>query len=92
MCIFNYDCITLTTFCLIGGLDLIIAPGVAFNKKGDRLGHGRGYYDGFLAKVAKLQTKPVITVGLALKEQIVESIPVDPNFDITIDYVLYDDN
>lgn len=55
-------------------IDLIIVPGIAFDTKGNRLGHGGGYYDWLLSK---LSTVP--TIGLAFSFQIVQKIPVEPN-------------
>lgn len=60
-------------------IDLVIVPGVAFDKKGNRLGHGTGYYDRFLNKISKT----VPTIGLAFDFQIIRSLPVLPH-DISV--------
>jgi len=51
-------------------IDLIIIPGIAFDCKGNRIGHGMGYYDRLLKK--KNHTH---RFGLAFEFQIVEIIP-----------------
>jgi 5-formyltetrahydrofolate cyclo-ligase len=62
-------------------LDLIVVPGVAFDKKGFRLGHGVGYYDRFLAVTNTFK------LGLAYDFQLVDELPIDPH-DIAIDAIL----
>ena len=60
------------------GLDLIVLPGVAFDLQGGRLGHGKGYYDRYVARTRQQQPQtPPATVALALLEQIVEAVPRD---------------
>ncbi|PWN49577.1 5-formyltetrahydrofolate cyclo-ligase [Violaceomyces palustris] len=68
------------------GLDLILAPGVAFDTKGGRLGHGKGYYDRYFARADKWAEergrKGPITVALALSDQVLpegELVPSDEN-------------
>ncbi len=56
-----------------GGFDLVLVPGVAFDRKGGRLGHGFGYYDRFLGGLAE----SVSLVGLAYSHQVVREVPVD---------------
>ncbi|MFD3447727.1 5-formyltetrahydrofolate cyclo-ligase [Microbacteriaceae bacterium 4G12] len=51
-------------------IDLLLMPGVAFTKRGDRLGYGGGYYDRFLTQYDGK------TVALAFSVQIVPEIPV----------------
>ncbi len=52
-------------------IDLVIVPGVAFDKKGNRLGRGKGYYDAFLKKLPKKTT----SLGLAYDFQILPFVP-----------------
>ncbi|MFH1867845.1 MAG: 5-formyltetrahydrofolate cyclo-ligase [Candidatus Omnitrophota bacterium] len=51
-------------------IDMIIVPGVAFDKKGNRIGHGGGYFDIFLKNLPK----KIPTVGLAFKIQLLNRI------------------
>jgi 5-formyltetrahydrofolate cyclo-ligase len=52
-------------------IDLVVVPGVVFDKKNNRLGRGAGYYDRFLQELPL--TTP--TVGLAFDIQMVDVIP-----------------
>ena len=74
---------------LTGGLDMIICPGVAFTPEGHRLGHGKGYYDSFLRNLTDNSKKPIHIFGLALKEQIYETIPFTER-DFQLQKVLFD--
>ncbi len=65
-----------------GGFDLIIVPGVAFDRQGNRLGRGKGYYDRFLS-----QHLEVKRIGLCFDFQLVDDIPAEP-FDIRMDEVI----
>ena len=56
-----------------GVFDLVVVPGVAFDRDGRRLGHGFGYYDRFLATLPEGVTR----VGLAFAHQVVPEVPVD---------------
>ncbi|KAI4314248.1 hypothetical protein L6164_027176 [Bauhinia variegata] len=74
-------------------VDLIILPGLAFDRCGRRLGRSGGYYDLFLKKyqelVKKQNWKPPLHVALSYSVQIVENerIPVTP-FDVPVDALI----
>ena len=55
---------------------LVIIPGVVFDKKRNRIGYGKGYYDRFLSKYNYLKT---LAIGFEL--QVEDEIPSEP-FDI----------
>jgi len=55
------------------GLDLILTPGLAFDRAGGRIGYGAGCFDRFLPKCRGL------IVGLALDMQMVDLVPMEPH-------------
>ncbi|MBI5415890.1 MAG: 5-formyltetrahydrofolate cyclo-ligase [Candidatus Omnitrophica bacterium] len=65
-------------------LDLVIVPGVAFDRHNHRLGRGQGYYDRFL-KGLSARTP---TIGLAFDFQIVDHLPLQEEHDVPVSSVL----
>lgn len=51
--------------------DLILVPGMAFDRRGGRLGRGRGYYDRFLASASGF------LAGICFDDQLVPEVPCD---------------
>lgn len=62
---------------------LVLMPGLAFTKGGDRMGYGGGFYDKFLSSEPDHPT-----VALCYDFQIVDQIPTD-DYDIPVDLVLW---
>jgi len=65
-------------------LDLIVVPGLAFDKKGNRLGRGKGCYDRFLAALS--DSTP--SIGLAFDFQVLPLIPTTSN-DVSIKKIVF---
>lgn len=65
--------------------DLVIAPLLAFDRRGHRLGQGAGHYDRTLSNLRA--TKPVFVLGLAYAGQEVEELPAEPH-DERLDAIL----
>jgi len=66
-------------------LDLVVVPGLAFDKAGNRLGRGLGYYDRFLCRLPK----DIPTVGLAFDFQVVSDFPPLEPHDCPVTKVLF---
>jgi len=62
-------------------IDLVIVPGIVFDKNNHRIGYGKGYYDDFLKDFKGK------TIGLAFSLQILEIIPKD-EWDVKLDKVI----
>ncbi len=65
--------------------DIIIMPGVAFDRKCNRLGYGGGFYDLLLSNLEM----PPMLIAIAYSEQIIERVPVERH-DVTMDMVVTD--
>jgi 5-formyltetrahydrofolate cyclo-ligase len=65
--------------------DILIVPLAAFDRSGNRIGHGAGYYDMTINRLRSL--KPVIAIGIAYAVQEVAEVPVTPR-DARLDLVL----
>ncbi len=66
-------------------VDAVIAPGLAFDRSGYRLGYGGGNYDRFLARLGRGATR----VGIAFHVQVLPSVPHGPG-DEPVDFVVTD--
>jgi len=64
-------------------IDVVLVPGLAFDKMGYRVGYGKGYYDTFLPRL----TDHAVTVGITYDNQLLDAIP-RAEHDIAIDFVV----
>lgn len=62
-------------------IELMIVPAVAFDRKGNRLGRGKGFYDRLLASAKATK------VGVGYEFQLLDSLPVEPH-DVAMDMVI----
>jgi len=65
-------------------LQVIVCPGVAFDRQGGRLGRGKGYYDSFLHEVRG----KIPIIGLAYDCQVMEENMPFEYHDVSMDHVI----
>jgi 5-formyltetrahydrofolate cyclo-ligase len=71
----------------VESLDLIMVPGVGFDRRGGRMGHGKGYYD----KLLQHARRNTPLVALAFECQVFDEIPV-ADHDIFMDKLITEDH
>jgi 5-formyltetrahydrofolate cyclo-ligase len=64
-----------------GEVDLILVPGVAFDRQNHRLGRGKGYYDRLLKSMCARK------IGVCFDFQVLEEIPTEKH-DVSMDFVV----
>lgn len=62
-------------------IELIVVPAVAYDRKGNRLGRGKGFYDRLLSSTAATK------VGIGYEFQIVDELPTEEH-DVPMDIVI----
>ncbi|MCJ7730551.1 MAG: 5-formyltetrahydrofolate cyclo-ligase [Sedimentisphaerales bacterium] len=67
-------------------IDLVVAPALGFDRKGNRLGHGGSYYDRFFANTAIKAQR----CGFAFAEQMIEDVPMRDH-DKQMDFLVTDE-
>ena len=66
-------------------LDLIVVPAVAYDRNGNRVGRGKGYYDRLLC------TAKATKIGVGYDFQLVDEVDAEPH-DIAVDIVITESN
>lgn len=68
------------------GTYVVVAPGLAFDESGRRLGRGGGHYDRFFERIGLLDS---VKIGVCWSMQLVRAIPVDPH-DVNMDWICHE--
>lgn len=79
---FHIDEPTGTPFTDYGQIDLAVIPGVAFDRQGNRLGRGKGYYDRLLPRIPT-----AYKIGLCFHFQLLDEIPAEAH-DVRMDEII----
>ncbi|MEB3100910.1 5-formyltetrahydrofolate cyclo-ligase [Ferviditalea candida] len=68
-------------------IDLILVPGMAFDRAGRRLGYGGGFYDRLLASLGGQGSKTPVKASLIYQFQLVDEVPAEQH-DIRVDTLI----
>ena len=62
-------------------IELVVVPAVAYDRKGNRLGRGKGFYDRFLKSTA------AVKIGVGYEFQLFDELPTEPH-DVGMDVII----
>lgn len=65
----------------ISRMELIVVPGIAYDRRGNRIGRGKGYYDRLM------RDSNAVKIGVAFACQLFDEFDTEP-FDVPVDYVI----
>ena len=89
----NNDVLTINNYGLLEPLkskeiipEVMLIPLLAFDKKKNRIGYGKGFYDRYLNRADK-KIKNIMTIGVAKKKKKYHNVPVDDR-DVKLNYIL----
>jgi 5-formyltetrahydrofolate cyclo-ligase len=68
-------------------IDLVLVPGLCFDKRGTRLGYGKGHYDRLLPRLHQSSERLVPRVGVTASQLVVEKLPGEP-FDVAMTHLV----
>jgi len=74
-------------FITLDQIDLVVIPGLAFDRQGGRIGYGKGYYDRLLRRLGSR----VPRIALTFDFQILDTVPQDGN-DVRVDAIITEKN
>ncbi|WP_336490075.1 5-formyltetrahydrofolate cyclo-ligase [Methylobacterium nigriterrae] len=63
----------------------LIVPLAAFDRRGQRIGYGRGYYDHAIARLSR--NGPILTIGIAFSVQEIDEVPAEAH-DRPLDHLI----
>ncbi len=89
----NNDVLTINNYGLLEPLkskeiipEVMLIPLLVFDKKKNRIGYGKGFYDRYLNRADK-KIKNIMTIGVAFSFQKYHNVPVDDR-DVKLNYIL----
>jgi len=68
-------------------IDVVVTPGLAFDRSGHRLGYGGGYYDRYLSRLQAHAAR----VGIGFAEQVLDHVPAEVS-DEPVDVIVTDES